>query len=301
MTIDPYKLLGVAYDATTAEIRRIYRSLAKKYHPDINKDEEAESIFKVINQAYAILSDPVKRSLYDEYGEEGLKPDFNPARQQPVPNYVSEEIVTEEEQFGDEYEPNDEYDVGETEVDSRSNHFYDDPHVHTTLEIDLATAIRGGDIRVSSPLGKAPLSVFIPPGVETGFKLKLSGHGRPGIYGGRPGDLIFEIYVRPHPFYHREGRDLFLELPISIDEALHGARIKIPTLEGWSEVPVPAGTRGGERLRLRGKGIVDQEGERGDLYVHLCIRLPERLESATRQLERLAGLYSGPVRKGFRL
>ena len=106
----------------------------------------------------------------------------------------------------------------------------------------------------------------------------------------------------PHPFFHRDGPNLVLELPVTLEEAWRGADIEIPTLDGWVRLPVPAGSRGGERLRLRGKGVpAGDDGRRGDLYVHVCLRLPERLEAAGRSLERLAGLYTDDVRAGLRL
>jgi curved DNA-binding protein len=173
--------------------------------------------------------------------------------------------------------------------------------VVSELEIDLLTAITGGELRVTSPVGGAVLRAVVPPNVQPGHRIRFKGRGRASrAGGGGPGDLYLEVVVRPHPFYHRDGLDLVLELPLTVEEAWRGASVDIPTLAGWLRVPIPAGSRGGERLRLRGKGIYDGELA-GDLYVHLCVRLPDRLEAAGRSLERLAGLYSDDVRQGLHL
>lgn len=273
VTFDPYRILGIERDAPEDEIRRVYRLLARQYHPDLNKTPGAEERFKELGQALAVLTDPEKRALFDRHGEAALKVGFDAGGQAP-PQPQRPPAAPRRERDA---------------IDLR-----------VPLEIDLLTAITGGDLRATSPLTGAPLSVQVPPGSATGDQICLPGRGRPGR-GGPPGDLCFEIVVQPHPFFHLEGLDLVLELPLTIDEAHHGARIQIPTLEGWARVRIPAGSRGGERLRLRGRGLQNHSGRRGDLHVHLCIRLPERLDALGRTLDRLEALYTTPVRQGLRL
>jgi curved DNA-binding protein len=292
VSFDPYQVLGLDRQASTDEIRQAYRSLARKYHPDINKEPGAEERFKELGQAYSVLSDEHRRALYDEFGEDSLSLQFDPheARRQRRHPSRREESRAGEPPARRAAPPSTEHGpVGEKT----------DADVRAPLEIDLGLAIRGGELSVPSPLGGASLTLSLPPGVESGYQLRVRGRGRPGIRGGRPGDLYFEVHVQPHPFFHREGLDLHLELPLTIAEALHGATIDIPGVDGWLRLPVPAESHGGERLRLRGKGLCDADARRGDLYVHLCVRLPDRLDAAARSLDRLAGLYSRPVREGL--
>lgn len=265
MSTDPYSILGVERSASDDEIRQAYRRLARELHPDLHPGRDSEEAFKALGLAHAVLSDAERRRLYDQFGAASLEPGFEPpGRVAPGPARSSGS--------GDLVVP---------------------------LEIDLSAAITGGPQRVEAPTG-ATLTVEVPPDARSGQQIRLPGRGRPGRQGARPGDLCCEIVVRPHPFFQRQGRDLVLELPVTIDEAHHGAQIEIPTLDGWARIRIPKGSRGGERLRLKGQGIGSRQG-RGDLLVHLCVRLPERLQSAERILERLGGLYSGPVRQGLKL
>ncbi len=296
MPFDPYQLLGVQRSASDDEIRQVYRSLARKYHPDVNKSPGAEDHFKLLGQAYSVLSDAKRRALFDEFGEESLSIQFD-----------AEQARAERGRRGGRSErsarraraatpdPRPRYEEAREERASESS------DVVSQLEIPLLTAIQGGELRVESPIGGAPLRVQIPANVEAGHQLRFKGRGRAGRRGGPPGDLFLELVVKPHPYYRREGYDLVLDLPVTVDEAWHGATVEVPSLDGWLRVPVPARSRGGERLRLRGKGIPDARGGRGDLYVHLSLRLPDRIDPAGRALERLSGLYSEDVRAGLRL
>jgi DnaJ-class molecular chaperone len=285
VSFDPYRILGLDRDATEEQIRQGYRALARRFHPDLNKSPDAEERFKELGQALAVLTDARRRELFDRFGEASLQvgfepdrtrgprpgPDPGPRRRRPAPSRPEPRPA-----------PGEGLDVT------------------APLEIDLLTAIVGGEVRATSPLTGAPLMVMVPAGTEDGDQVCLQGRGRPGR-GGAPGDLCFELRIKPHPFFHREDRDLVLELPLTIDEAFHGTPVQIPTLEGWVRLRVPPGSRGGERLRLRGKGLVDRSGRRGDLHVHLCIRLPDRLDALGRALDRVSALYTTPVRQGLKL
>jgi curved DNA-binding protein len=268
---DPYQILGIGRHANEDEIRQAYRRLARELHPDLNKSTSDEERFKELGLAYAVLSDPERRRLFDRFGEASLSPHFDPSS------------------LDDPYQ-----------VAPEESYHVSDRDILVPLEIKLTTAIAGGQLRVSTPAGGA-LTVAVPPGVESGHLIRCPGRGRPGRAGSAPGDLLYQIHVKSHPYLRREGHDLVLELPITVGEAHFGARIKIPTLDGWLTLRVPPASRGGERLRLRGKGSADGTGGRGDLYVHLCVRLPDRISSAERSIERLAALYSSPVRAGLEL
>jgi curved DNA-binding protein len=305
---DPYHILGVQSSAGADEIRRAYRGLARRYHPDVNRSTEAEERFKLLAQAYSVLSDPKRRALFDEFGEDSLALAFDPRRARDGERRPTEPPPGRRTRASDE--PADARRVSTTEATRRTRKPREESgedtpppasaDVESQLEIDLLTALRGGKVKLPSP-GGAVLTVELPAGVESGHRMRLKGRGRPGLRGGLPGDLYIEVVVLPHPFFHRDGQNLVLELPITLDEAWRGADIEIPTLEGWVRLPVPPGSRGGERLRLRGKGLPGASRRRGDLYVHLCLRLPDRLDAAGRSLERLAGLYSEDVRVGLRL
>lgn len=296
MSFDPYQILGVQRHASTDEIRRVYRALARRYHPDVNGGAQAAERFKLLAQAYSVLSDGKRRALFDRFGEASLALGFDPAR-------AAAGLDRGGHQTGAEPQPSE----GRAPRHARRG---PDPRagqeqppgldLHRPLQIELLTALRGGQVKVASPSG-ALVNVEIPAGVETGQRIRLKGRGRPGQGGRLAGDLYFEVEVLPHPFFRRDGRHLVLELPLTIEEAWRGADIEIPSLEGWLRLRVPAGSRGGERLRLRGKGPRAADGNRGDLYVHLCIRLPDRLDLAARSLERLGALYSTDVRAGLRL
>lgn len=289
MSFDPYRILGVEQTATTDEIRHAYRALARRYHPDLNQDPDAEEQFKELGQALSVLTDQKRRELFDRYGEASLQAHFDPhqaAAEPPGP--------------GRRQHPGEAWTEATTSPRSPGPPL-SDLDVVVPLEIDLLTAITGGEARGSSPHSASSLRVPIPAGVETGHCVRLQGRGRPGRGGRPPGDLLFEIRVQSHPFFHRDGVDLILDLPITIEEAHLGARIQIPTLEGWLGVRIPPNSRGGERLRLRGRGLPLGQGLRGDLHVHLCVRLPERLDAAGRLLQRLSALYVEPVRAGLHL
>jgi curved DNA-binding protein len=295
VAFDPYQILGVGHDATAEEIRKAYRTLARRYHPDVNKDRDAESVFKDVAQAFAILSSDEKRSRFDEFGEASLRLDFDPEKARAArrrADEVPEEFIFEgtgpfPPDPGLGREP---LDDGLRPQDSLAS-----------VEVDLGLALRGGEVQVTSPLSGGLIRLDLPPGIDSGYRVRLPGRGRPGRRGSGPGDLYVEVSVLPHPFFRRDGSDLHLELPITVPEAIRGASVDIPTLDGWIRIPVPPETRGGEQLRLKGRGVEDEGGSRGDLYIHLCLRLPERIADAGRTLERLVHLYAAPVREGLDL
>lgn len=169
------------------------------------------------------------------------------------------------------------------------------------LQVELGLALAGGELRFPSPVGGAMLTVQVPPGVQSGHRLRVMGRGRPGRGGARPGDLFLEVVVLRHPYFHLEADDLVLELPVTVGEAHHGAEVQIPTPEGWLRIRVPPGSLGGERLRLKGKGKLQEGGARGEMYVHLCVRLPRKLGAAARSLEHINQLYSDSIRQDLKL
>jgi DnaJ-class molecular chaperone len=301
--LNPYQLLGIRPTASTEEIRQAYRDLARRYHPDVNQDPGALEHFKQVGQAFSILSDPRKRALFDEFGEESLRLHFDPLKarqrrtgsvQRRAPPPANQGPWRPEPQRPQPGGPR----PGRRAAEDRAAPSAD---VAGPLEIDLRLALVGGTIRVPSPLGGAPVTVEIPAGVRSGARVRVPGRGRHGVHGGRPGDLVLEVRVLDHPHFTRLGDDLQLRLPLTLEEALQGANVEIPTLDGRLTVAVPAGSRGGEQLRVKGHGSPRAGGQRGDLYVLLCIRLPERAHAAQREVKRLEQLYTRPVRRDLKL
>ncbi len=290
---DPYEILGVARDAPVDAIRKAYRKLARKNHPDLNPgDQPAEERFKEISQAWEVLEDPVRRRNYDEFGAVSLEAGFDAEKARSAREAFGSRFGTgarpgaegfaEEFEFGDLDDLLGRYFGGRG--GARGNLRMRGPDLEATLELDFLDAVRGGEQRLTLARdggGPDTITVRIPPGVDTGGRLRIAGKGGPGVGGGPPGDLSVLLRVRPHRVFRREGRDLTFDLPIGVAEAIRGAKVEVPTLDGRATLTVPAGTDSGTRLRLRGKGVPDPRGGApGDLYARIQIRVPRHLDDA---------------------
>jgi DnaJ-class molecular chaperone len=279
-TQTPYEVLGLKPGASADEIRKAYRKLAKEFHPDLNPGKPAaEARFKAVTAANDILSDPEKRARYDrgEIDESGAE----------RPRYSYRPHA--EGAQGWKYQPQGEMDAGDLDdlfamfgrrgargSDSAGEGFkMPGPDRQFTLTIDFALAATGGKQRLA--LSPAEwLDVTIPPGIEEAQVLRLKGKGGPGFGGGPSGDALIEVHIAPHPFFRREGDDIHLELPVSLVEAVLGARVLVPTVTGPVTMTIPPGSDTGTRLRLRGKGIRKKRrgGETtGDQYVALKVMI----------------------------
>ena len=274
MAQTPYELLGVKPDASADEIRKAYRKLAKQFHPDINPGKpEAEARFKEISAAYDLLSDSDKRARYDrgEIDETG-------AERPPRGYYRSQAEGAQ----GWRYQPEGEMDLSDLEDlfaafgsagrrrrgETGAGFNARGADGHFTLTVDFVTAATGGKQRLSL----APeewLDVTIPAGVEDGQVLRLRGKGGPGFDGGTSGDALIEVHVAAHPLFRRDGDNVLLELPVSLAEAVLGARVSVPTVTGPVTMTIPKGSETGRQLRLRGKGI--QKKSPGDEIVTLKV------------------------------
>jgi DnaJ-class molecular chaperone len=302
---DPYDVLGVAKSANAAEIKKAYRQLAKKFHPDRNKDDaKAKERFAEINSAYEIVGDETKKAQFDrgEIGPDG-KPRFTgfegfgsgagagggpggftrgwrtgggaPGGEQHFEFHFGNEAAGGRGGFEDIL--SDLFSSGGRRRAGPQPIRGDD--VVATATVPLETVAHGGSARVILPSGRT-LEVKIPAGIEDGQQIRLRGQGQPGAMGGEPGDAIVTVKVAPHPYFKLDGRDLRLELPVTVYEATLGGRIPTPTLDGKVELTIPPHSNAGRVLRLRGKGLPASEGKiAGDLYVSLKIMLPEKSSS----------------------
>jgi DnaJ-class molecular chaperone len=276
---DPYTTLGVNKNATQDDIQKAYRRLAKKLHPDLNPgNKTAEEKFKEASAAYDLLSDPDKRARFDR-GEIDASGNERPrqqyyrdfADQNGWSNYTSNSGFSD---FGDYAGTEDILSeiFGRSAGPSRRRRGQD---VRYHLDLSFLDAVNGGKQSIVLPDGTT-LDVNIPPGTRDGQILRLKGKGRPAPADGPPGDALIEISVLPHPFFTRKGDDIYLDLPISLKEAVLGARIRVPTPGGAVAAAVPKWSNTGRVLRLRGRGVPRADGSKGDEYVTLKLMLPEK-------------------------
>jgi curved DNA-binding protein len=306
---DYYDILGVSRDASKEDIQRAYRKLARKFHPDLNKEAGSDEKFKEINEAYEVLKDPAKREKYDQVGK-GWQPGDNI---QPPPGWQHRSDFSRasggpgETYFWDS-ESGDYSDFFETLFGGHfHNAFQGGPSGRSytinrrgsdhqaVLRITLEEAFRGGTKTITLQSGNpAPdkdaytreksYDVKIPPGILPGQKIRLSGQGSQGTGGGGSGDLLLKVELEPHPRFRLQGRDLYTELALTPWEAALGAQIDIQTLAEPVTLRVPPGTQSGQKLRLRAKGMPNPKGPRGDLFAVMQIKVPKRLSEREKQL-----------------
>jgi len=375
MAKDYYEILGVKKEASAEEVKKAYRKLARKWHPDINPgNKDAEQRFKEISAAYDCIGNDEKRRLYDEFGEDGLRAGFDEKKARGYKQWgaYGGETVYEgtagdqgygryqsyEDIFGDIFSRG-------HEDDFRSRPTAGGSDIEYEISIDLLSALKGFDTELSlqrmtdcpkcNGSGIAPSSamtkcrtcggsgrmdvaqgpirftkpcpdchghgstgkpctqcmgsgqtaatdrirVTIPQGVKEGSKVRLAGKGGQGIDGGQPGDLYLIIHVNEHPFLRREGDDLFMDIPITIGEAIKGSSIEIPTIDGQTKIKVPPRSQSGQTLRLKGKGAVNMKTKaRGDLMIRLVVKVPQTEEiEAIEAVEKIDRYYKGDLRE----
>jgi molecular chaperone DnaJ len=369
---DLYQILGVARGASHDDIRKAYRKLARKYHPDINPgNKEAENKFKEISAAYEVLGDEDKRKLYDEFGEAGLAAGFDPEKARSYQQW--------QQQAGRaggtyDFNPEDFADLfsGFGDVFGAGARARGGPargqDIHSVMDIDFLDAVRGFQtaITLQRPVscetcdgagakpGSAPrvcpecqgtgskaaaqgplqfrrtcprcfgtgqlpgdscptcrgsgrvtrpdtIRVNIPPGADPEKQIRLRGKGEAGLRGGPPGDLLITPRIRSHPLLTRSGRDLTMDLPITVAEAILGGEVEVPTPTGNIKVKIPAGAQSGQQLRIRGKGVAAHgQHPAGDLFLRLMVRVP-RNSLGRETIAKIAEAYDADVRKDVRL
>ncbi|RJQ56700.1 MAG: molecular chaperone DnaJ [Nitrospiraceae bacterium] len=344
-TQDYYEVLGVKRDATQEEIKKTYRKLARKHHPDLNPgDKNAEKRFKEINEAYEVLSDAKKRAEYDQFGKaafeggqgfEGFRPPgfdfgyggaedifadlFRGFRHEDMPARGADLVTSLEISLEDAYSGLERPVSLKREVSCKTCSGTGAEDFKTCSQCKGAGTVRQsrGAFRVSQPCpscngsghiitracrackGKGSsvetetIKIKIPPGAETGSRIKLKGRGALGVRGGPAGDLYIELTVRPHPLFKREGNNIYAEVPVTVSEAILGGKIQVQTLDGTVAMTLPPGTDSGKKFRLKGKGIPDRKtGIKGDEYAVIKIVVPKTVSAKTKEaLQELEKAY----------
>jgi curved DNA-binding protein len=289
---DYYKIMGVDRKATQDEIKRAYRKLARKFHPDVSKEKDAELRFKELGEANEVLKDPEKRAQYDQLGT-----NWN-AQQgfQPPPDWGSgfesrgAPTGGGDADFSDFFESL--FGQGRSPGGGRGFHMHGEDH-HARILIDLEDSFNGASRSISLQMPEVnadghvvtrtrTLKVSIPKGIRQGQQIRLTGQGASGQGSGKAGDLYLEVEFRPHRHYRVEGGDVYLELPVAPWEAALGANIKVPTPMGQVGLKIPPDSKAGKKLRLKGRGIPAKTP--GDLYVVLQIVLPPADDDKAKEL-----------------
>jgi curved DNA-binding protein len=289
---DYYQILGVARDATADDVKKAFRKLARKYHPDVSKEPDAEARMKELNEANAVLSDPEKRAAYDQLGR-GFQPgqDFHPPPDWDAGFEFSGRGFSPHEaaEFSDFFAEL----FGRMGRAPAGHHRMQGEDHHAKVLLDIEDAFSGATRQIALRAPKVDaqgrvtmetrtLNVKIPRGVREGQAIRLAGQGAPGIGGGTPGDLMLEVHFKPHPRFRPDGRDLHMNLPVAPWEAALGATIAVDLPHGTIKVRVPAGVQGGKQLRVRGKGIPGEPP--GDLLLDIQLVLPPADTPEARQL-----------------
>lgn len=318
---DFYDVLGVPRTATVDEIKKAYKKLARKYHPDLNPgNKQAEDKFKAISEAYSVLSDEKKRAAYDRFGNAEGMPNVDwGTGGGPTGGIPWEEILRNFDArqggrrggagagpggvgggaFGFEDIFGDLFGGGRRGGRARGAPGAD---VEVAVEIPFLLAVQGGARDISVDVGGRVENVHlkVPAGMKDGARIRIPGRGGPGQHGGPAGDLMIVARVLPHPVLTRDGDDLHIDVPVTVGEAALGASIEVPTLKGTRKLKIPAGTQGGQKVRIAGEGVPRREGGAGDYYVHIQIAIPKDLDASAKELvERLEEKTKSDPRAGL--
>jgi curved DNA-binding protein len=288
---DYYQTMGVSRTASADEIKQAYRKLARKFHPDVSKDASAKEKFQAIGEAYAVLKDPEKRLAYDELGKapEGADVAPPPGWQN---NFSTAGAGFDDADLADLFaafgrggrggQARRPAPVRGQDVDISAPVTLE--QIHSGGEIEVRANLPESDARGAPHLVSRTFRITIPAGAANGLRLRLAGKGGPGHHGGQPGDLYVALALTPHPLYRLSGRDLYMDLPLAPWEAVLGAAVRIPTLDGHVELTVKAGSTAGQQLRLAKRGLRGPDGVAGALYAVIVIKVPSQVSDAERAL-----------------
>ena len=285
---DYYKLMGLERSATADDIKKAYRKLARKYHPDVSKEPQAEARFKEMQEAYEVLKDPEKRAAYDQLGADWKAgqdfrppPDWNAGSERSGRGFSEREAAEHSDFFESLFRRG--FGASPGRAQSAEQFHANGEDRHAKIQIDLEEAYNGAQRSVSLRVPEVDaqgqitarehkIDFAIPKGVRAGQHIRLAGQGAAGFGEGSPGDLYLEVEFRPHAHYRVDQRDVYLDLPVAPWEATLGAQVQVPTPGGDVELTIPAGSAGGRKLRLKGRGIPGNTP--GDFYFVLQIVLP---------------------------
>jgi DnaJ-class molecular chaperone len=309
MAEDYYSVLGVPKNASQADIQKAYRELARKYHPDMNPDDKtAKKKFQKVQGAFDVLNNPEKREMYDRYGSsfETMGGGGEPPGAQswgwapgqggagPGPGGFRAEDIDLSQFLGDRF-GQEGPGIGDLFGQFRraagkfrkpSGGGQRSGDLVEEIQIPFATSITGGEVQltIQRPSGKSEtLSVKIPAGIEDGKKIRVRGQGQPAPRGGTPGDILLTVRVLPHPYFHRRGNHLHVRVPVTLGEAVAGAKVDVPTPRETVTLSIPPCTSSGAKLRVKGHGVTPKNGPAGDLLAEIQIVLPKQLSEADRQ------------------
>jgi curved DNA-binding protein len=304
MADDYYQVLGVDKNATPADIQKAYRNLARKYHPDLHPDDKsAKQKFQKVQAAFDVLNDSKKRELYDRYGSafESAAAGAGGGGPRPGQTWSTQggpgfDEIDISQLFGQGYEQSGggspfadlfgSFRRGGSAGKGRKSRAAGQPgdDVQSEIEIPFQMSIEGGkvEVGVQRPDGKTDrIDVKIPVGIKDGAKIRLRGQGGPGTGGAAAGDILLTVHVASHPFFQRRDNDLIVRVPITLAEAVSGAKVDVPTPSGTISLRVPPRTSSGTKLRVRGHGVKPKSGAPGDLYADVQIILPAMIDDAT--------------------
>lgn len=292
---DYYKILGVDRKADQEEIKKVYRKLARKFHPDVSKEKDAEAKFKEVGEAYEVLKDPQKRAAYDQLGTYQAGQNFRPPPGWEQQFTASQGGNYADLDLGDLFSELFGMSAGSRAGRGRTGHATAGQDYEATVHISLEDAYRGTEVSLQlsvpeyAPDGSVrrvpkTIKVRIPKGVTDGQKMRVPGKGGAGLHGGPHGDLYLNIQLHAHPLFKPSGHDLYLEVPITPWEAALGATIEVPSLEGNVRLKIKEGARAGQKLRLAGKGLPKPGGGHGDFYAVVQIVTPTVLSERERDL-----------------
>ena len=302
---DYYAALGVERGATADDIKKAYRRLAQKYHPDVSKEPDAEAKFKEVAEAYGTLKDPEKRAAYDALGSRPQGEEFRPPPDWSRQHGGNEQFSFDDVDFADLFSrfggrAGGGFGGGKMEIPGQDFEVpveisIEDAFKGTTLDLNLSLTERdpSGQVRRVPH----PVKARIAPGAVDGQRLRLPGKGGKGANGGRDGDLYLDISLKPHRLYRATDHDLYLDLPLTPAEAALGASVEVPTPAGTVNLKIPAGTSSGQKLRLGGRGLPKPRGGAGDLFAVAQIVVPGNPTDRERELYReLGGIAANPRR-----
>jgi len=273
---DYYKLLGVERSATADEIRKAYRKLARKYHPDVNKADDAATKFAEVQEAYDTLSDAEKRKMYDQFGSAGPSAQGFGGSPRWSQGGGYGQAVDFSDIFGSAFGGGSPFNGGQQQATKGQDQI-------ASITVTFMTALKGGTEEIR--IGDITVNLKIPAGIESGTKLRLKGKGNPGMMGGTAGDMLVTVSVGGHPLYQRKGLDVEIDVELNIAEAALGTKVTLPLpLGGTVDVSIPEGMSSNSRLRVKGKGCKTSGGKSGDFYAVIHIIAPRDIDDETKKL-----------------